>query len=68
MKIEWGYNKVVKGAGVFGADLHLGYGIVTCECGQQMNVHEYGKPACVKCGLHCSLVNGKIVVEKNHGY
>ena len=59
---EWGYNKIEKGAGVFGADLHQGFGIVTCDCGQKINVHENGTTACTKCGLHCALEDGKIVV------
>lgn len=59
---EWGYNKVEKGAGTFGTDLHLGYGVVTCDCGNRINIHNGGESHCYKCGLHCKREKGKVIV------
>ena len=66
MNIEdWGYDRVKVGAGAFNGNIHEGYGIVVCDCGNRMNVHEYAVSWCSRCGWACRWNGKKIVVHQN---
>lgn len=42
-----------------------GYGIVKCDCGNELNLHESGMSRCLKCHTAVELKNNTLIIRRN---